>query len=164
MEQQDTQTALVGASSLPFADKLLDTMTALAAGLITTGSFLSSRLFGNAASSDKAHAAQIILDAAIELHLAVSKPPDVLLAEYQARKAKDTAQWDDRSHGLGLLLGVPGDALKAVGGDYDKLDKAALSKLGEFDRHYSGQRAAVYQQLVAGAGAGAVDVNLPRVA
>ena len=152
---QDTQTAVSGGHWVN--EDVLGTVTALVAGILATG----KHTLLHSHKPRRAESLNDVVDLAMEIHLAADKPFAVLKAEYEARQAK-YAGWQD---GLGLLLGVPADALKAVDGDYDKLDKVALSKLGECDRRYSGQRAAVYQQIVTANGAAcAIDVNLPAVA
>ena len=151
---QDTQAALSGGHWI--SEDVLSTVTTLVAGMLATGKHTLLHFH----KPRRAESLNDVVDLAMEIHLAADKPFDVLLAEHEARQAKYAA-WQD---GVGLLLGVPAEALKAVDGDYDKLDKAALSTLGECDKQYSAQRAAVYQQIVAANGAAcAIDVNLPAV-
>lgn len=154
MMEQETQCA-VSSGHLMDGD-VLSTVTALAAGALASGK--SYLLAGYKA--DRAERLNDVIDLAMEIHMATDKPFAELQAEYEARQAR-YASWHDR---LGLSLGLPAGALQAVGGDYHKLDKAALRKLGEVDESYKAQRGEIYQRIVAANGADvAVDVNLPAV-
>ena len=153
MMEQETRYA-VSSGHLVDGD-VLSTVTALAAGALASG---KSYLLQSCKVS-RAERLNDVIDLAMEIHLAADKPFAELQAEYAARQARYAA-WHDR---LGLLLGVPADALKAVDGDYDRLDKTALRKLGEVDAGYKAQRGAIYQQLAAGTTDVAVGVDMPAV-
>lgn len=154
-------------SVLPFADRLLDTVIALAVAAVGTTNGTRGDLLHACWTQDQERvdgAMAVIMDAAIAIHLAAAQPAETLMADRDARQQTAARARAQGNPGIGQqfsCLGVPPDIREELEYRGEQLDANALKALRLADLKYLEKRGQIYWQVVE---AGGRDVTIDLTA
>ena len=151
-------------NGLPFADRLLDTVTALVVATVEQQASSGGGLLNAHWAGDKGRVAEllaVVMDTAVTIHRAAGRDGRELLAERNERM-QAMAGRAERKPDLWArfsCLGVPEDVRKHLEYRCEQPDANALQALRQADLKYLGYRSTIYWD-VANADGRDVTINL----